>query len=89
MGCRVFLFFWKDKNGKEKYVGRFNIGVIFINLLRIVIKNCGDEEGFYKEFDRILEICKDNCLFRVKYLENIVVEMVFIFWMLGVFVEKN
>lgn len=89
MGCRAFLSPWKDKNGKEKYAGRFNIGATSINLPRIAIKNRGDEEGFYKELDRILEICKDNCLFRAKYLENTVAEMAPILWMSGALAEKN
>ena len=89
MGCRAFLSLWKDKNGKEKYAGRFNIGATSINLPRIAIKNRGDEEGFYKELDRILEICKDNCLFRAKYLENTVVEMAPILWMSGALAEKK
>ena len=89
MGCRAFLSPWKDKNGKEKYSGRFNIGATTINLPRIAIKNRGDEEGFYKELDRILEICKDNCLFRARYLENTVAEMAPILWMSGALAEKN
>ena len=89
MGCRAFLSLWKDKNGKEKYAGRFNIGATSINLPRIAIKNRGDEEGFYKELDRILEICKDNCLFRAKYLENTVAEMAPILWMSGALAEKK
>ncbi|MBF1196275.1 MAG: anaerobic ribonucleoside-triphosphate reductase, partial [Fusobacterium periodonticum] len=89
MGCRAFLSPWKDENGKEKYAGRFNIGATSINLPRIAIKNRGDEEGFYRELDRILEICKDNCLFRAKYLENTVAEMAPILWMSGALAEKN
>ena len=89
MGCRAFLSPWKDENGKEKYAGRFNIGATSINLPRIAIKNRGNEEGFYKELDRILEICKDNCLFRAKYLENTVAEMAPILWMSGALAEKN
>ena len=89
MGCRAFLSPWKDKNGKEKYSGRFNIGATTINLPRIAIKNRGNEEGFYKELDRILEICKDNCLFRARYLENTVAEMAPILWMSGALAEKN
>ena len=89
MGCRAFLSPWKDKNGKEKYAGRFNIGATSINLPRIAIKNRGDEEGFYKELDRILEICKDNCLFRARYLENTVAEMAPILWMSGALAEKK
>ena len=89
MGCRAFLSSWKDENGNEKYSGRFNIGATTINLPRIAIKNRGDEEGFYKELDRILEICKDNCLFRARYLENTVAEMAPILWMSGALAEKN
>lgn len=89
MGCRAFLSAWKDENGKEKYSGRFNIGATTINLPRIAIKNRGDEEGFYKELDRILEICKDNCLFRARYLENTVAEMAPILWMSGAMAEKK
>ena len=89
MGCRAFLSPWKDENGKEKYAGRFNIGATSINLPRIAIKNRGDEEGFYKELDRILEICKDNCLFRARYLENTVAEMAPILWMSGALAEKK
>ena len=89
MGCRAFLSSWKDENGNEKYSGRFNIGATTINLPRIAIKNCGDEEGFYKELDRILEICKENCLFRARYLENTVAEMAPILWMSGALAEKN
>ena len=89
MGCRAFLSSWKDENGNEKYSGRFNIGATTINLPRIAIKNRGDEEGFYKELDRILEICKENCLFRARYLENTVAEMAPILWMSGALAEKN
>ena len=89
MGCRAFLSSWKDENGNERYSGRFNIGATTINLPRIAIKNRGDEEGFYKELDRILEICKENCLFRARYLENTVAEMAPILWMSGALAEKN
>ena len=89
MGCRAYLSSWKDENGNEKYSGRFNIGATTINLPRIAIKNRGDEEGFYKELDRILEICKENCLFRARYLENTVAEMAPILWMSGALAEKN
>ena len=75
MGCRAFLSPWKDENGKEKYSGRFNIGATTINLPRIAIKNRGNEEAFYRELDRILEICKDNSVFRAEYLEKTVAEV--------------
>lgn len=89
MGCRAFLYPWFDKDGKEKYSGRFNIGATTINLPRIAIKNKGNEAGFYKELDRILDICKDNCLFRAKYLEKTTAEVAPILWMSGALAQKN
>lgn len=89
MGCRAFLPYWADANGKEKYAGRFNIGATTMNLPRMAIKNRGDEEGFYKELDRVLEICKDNCLFRAKYLEKTIAEVAPILWMSGALAEKT
>ena len=49
MGCRAFLSPWFDKNGVEKYSGRFNIGATSINLPKIAIKNKGNLDGIYKE----------------------------------------
>ena len=89
MGCRAFLSPWKDENGKEKYSGRFNIGATTINLPRIAIKNRGNEEAFYKELDRILEICKDNSVFRAEYLEKTVAEVAPILWMSGALAQKE
>ena len=89
MGCRAFLSPWKDENGKEKYSGRFNIGATTINLPRIAIKNRGNEEAFYKELDRILEICKDNSVFRAEYLEKTVAEVAPILWMSGALAQKD
>lgn len=89
MGCRAFLPVWKDENGKEKYAGRFNIGATTMNLPRIAIKNKGDEKGFYKELDRVLEICKDNCLFRAKYLEKTRADVAPILWMSGALAQKK
>lgn len=89
MGCRAFLSPWFDKDGKEKYSGRFNFGATTINLPRIAIKNKGDEKGFYKELDRVLEICKDNCLFRARYLEKTTAEVAPILWMSGALAQKQ
>lgn len=89
MGCRAFLSKWTDKNDKEKYAGRFNMGATSINLPRIAIKNQGDEEGFYKELDRVMELCKENSLFRAKYLEKTQAEMAPILWMSGALAEKG
>lgn len=89
MGCRAFLSPWYDKDGKEIYSGRFNFGATSINLPRIAIKNRGDEAGFYKELDRVMELCKENSVFRAKYLENTQAEIAPIIWEEGALAEKN
>lgn len=89
MGCRAFLSPWFDKNGKELYSGRFNIGATSINLPRIAIKNKGDEAGFYKELDRVMDMCKENSVFRAHYLEKTQAEMAPILWMSGALAEKH
>jgi ribonucleoside-triphosphate reductase len=89
MGCRAFLSAWYDKDGKETYSGRFNMGAVSINLPRIAIKNKGNEAGFYEELDRIMDLCKENNLFRAKYLEKTPAEMAPILWMSGALGEKN
>ena len=89
MGCRAFLSPWYDENGKEVYQGRFNIGATTMNLPRIAIKNRGDEKGFYKELDRIMDLCKENNLFRAKYLENTLAETAPIAWMNGAMANKK
>ena len=89
MGCRAFLSPWFDKDGKETYEGRFNIGATTINLPRIAIKNKGDEAGFYKELDEKLELAKENNLFRARYLENTTAETAPILWMNGAMSKKD
>lgn len=89
MGCRAFLSPWFDEDGNERYNGRFNIGATTINLPRIAIKNKGDEAGFYKELDRVMEIAKENCLFRARYLENTPAEIAPILWEHGALANKS
>lgn len=64
MGCRSFLAPWKDENGNYKFEGRFNQGVVSINLPQIGLAVGGDEEKFWKEFDARLEICKEAIMCR-------------------------
>ena len=64
MGCRSFLSPWKDENGKYKFEGRFNQGVVSINLPQIGIIAEGDEEKFWKLLDERLEICKEALMCR-------------------------
>lgn len=64
MGCRSFLSPWKDKDGKYKFEGRFNQGVVSINLPQIGIIADGDEDKFWKLFDERLELCFEALMCR-------------------------
>lgn len=64
MGCRSFLSPWKDENGEYKFEGRFNQGVVSINLPQIGIIADGDEEKFWKLLEERLELCKEALMCR-------------------------
>lgn len=64
MGCRSFLSPWKDENGNYKFEGRFNQGVVSINLPQIAIIADGDENKFWKLLDERLELCKEALMCR-------------------------
>ena len=64
MGCRSFLIPWKDENGNYKFEGRFNQGVVSINLPQIGILTRGNEEKFWKLLDERLELCKEALMCR-------------------------
>ncbi len=64
MGCRSFLSPWKDKEGNYKFEGRFNQGVVSINLPQIGILADGDEKEFWKLFDERLDLCKEALMCR-------------------------
>ena len=57
MGCRSFLTPYVDENGKPKYYGRFNQGVVTVNLVDIGLSAGGDMEKFWKIFDERMELC--------------------------------
>ena len=64
MGCRSFLIPWKDENGNYKFEGRFNQGVVSINLPQVAIVSEGDEEKFWNLLDERLELCKEALMCR-------------------------
>ncbi len=64
MGCRSFLSPWKDENGNYKFEGRFNQGVVSINLPQIGIIADGDEDKFWKLLDERLELCFEAIMCR-------------------------
>ncbi len=83
MGCRSFLSPWKDENGEYKWEGRFNQGVVSINLPQIGIIAKGDEEKFWKIFDERLELCREALMCRHKALEGTLSDVSPIHWQYG------
>lgn len=71
MGCRSFLSPWKDENGNFKFEGRFNQGVVSINLPQIGILANKDEDAFWKLFDERLELCFEALMVRHNALKGI------------------
>ena len=64
MGCRSFLAPWKDKDGNYKFEGRFNQGVVSINLPQIGILSHGDEKKFFEILEERLELCFEAIMCR-------------------------
>ena len=64
MGCRSFLSPWKDENGNYQFEGRFNQGVVSINLPQVALIADGDEEKFWSTLDERLELCKEALMCR-------------------------
>ncbi len=83
MGCRSFLSPWKDENGNYKFEGRFNQGVVSLNLPQIAILAEGDEEVFWNLLDERLELCYEALMCRHKALEGIVSDVSPIHWQYG------
>jgi len=68
MGCRSFLSPWKDENGNYKFEGRFNQGVVSLNLPQIGLAAKGDEDRFWQLFDERLELCFEALMCRHRAL---------------------
>ena len=68
MGCRSFLSPWKDENGNYKFEGRFNQGVVSLNLPQIGLAARGDEDRFWQLFDERLELCYEALMCRHRAL---------------------
>ena len=83
MGCRSFLSTWKDENGNYKFEGRFNQGVVSINLPQIGILAKGDEDTFWKLLDERLNLSYEALMCRHKSLEGTVSDVSPIHWQYG------
>ncbi|MBQ2320388.1 MAG: anaerobic ribonucleoside-triphosphate reductase [Lachnospiraceae bacterium] len=83
MGCRSFLTPWKDENGEYKFEGRFNQGVVSINLPQIAIIADGDEEEFWTLLEERLALCFEALMCRHRSLEGTLSNVSPIHWQYG------
>ena len=83
MGCRSFLSPWKDENGNYKWEGRFNQGVVSLNLPQIGILAKGDEEKFWKILDERLQLCYEALMCRHNALMGITSDVSPVHWQYG------
>ena len=83
MGCRSFLTPYVDENGAPKYYGRFNQGVVTLNLVDIACSSDGDEERFWKIFDERLELCREALMCRHERLLGTPSDVAPILWQDG------
>ena len=83
MGCRSFLSPWQDENGNYKFEGRFNQGVVSINLPQIGILAKKNEETFWKLLDERLELCYEALMCRHNALVGVTSDVSPIHWQYG------
>lgn len=83
MGCRSFLTPYVDKDGKPKYYGRFNQGVVTINLVDVALSADKDFDLFWKIFDDRLELCHKALQIRHKRLSGATSDVAPILWQHG------
>ncbi|MBO4866518.1 MAG: anaerobic ribonucleoside-triphosphate reductase [Ruminococcus sp.] len=83
MGCRSFLTPYLDENGKPKYYGRFNQGVVTINLVDIALSSSKNMENFWKIFDDRLELCYRALMCRHERLKGTLSDAAPILWQYG------
>ena len=83
MGCRSCLSPWKDENGNYKFYGRFNQGVVTINLVDVALSSGGDVDKFWDIFDKRLELCYDALMCRHERLKGTLSDAAPILWQYG------
>ena len=83
MGCRSFLTPYVDSEGKPKYYGRFNQGVVTINLVDVALSSDKDMDAFWKIFDERLELCHRALQIRHKRLSKVTSDVAPILWQYG------
>lgn len=83
MGCRSHLSPWKDENGNYKWYGRFNQGVISLNLVQVALTANKDMDKFWEVLDERLELCKEALMVRHNLLKGVISDVSPIHWQHG------
>ena len=83
MGCRSALSPWKDENGNYKFYGRFNQGVVTINLVDVALSSGGDMDKFWQIFDERLDLCYRALMYRHNRLKGTLSDAAPILWQYG------
>ena len=83
MGCRSFLTVYRDENDKYKFYGRFNQGVVTLNLVDIACSSGGDMEKFWQIFNERLVLCREALMYRHNRLKGTPSDVAPILWQYG------
>lgn len=83
MGCRSALSPWKDENGNYKFYGRFNQGVVTINLVDVALSSKKDTNRFWELMDERLELCRESLMCRHDRLKGTLSDAAPILWQYG------
>ncbi len=83
MGCRSALSAWRDENGQYKFYGRFNQGVVTINLVDVALSSQKDYSKFWRIFDERLDLCYRALMIRHNRLKGTLSDAAPILWQHG------
>ena len=83
MGCRSHLSPWRDENGNHKWYGRYNCGVVSLNLVQVALTVNKDMDKFWRVLDERLELCKEALLTRIDLLKGTKSDVSPIHWQYG------
>ena len=83
MGCRSFLTVYKQENGKPKFYGRFNQGVVTLDLVDVACSSGKDKEKFWEILEERMELCKEALMLRHNRLKGTPSDVAPILWQYG------
>lgn len=89
MGCRSALSPWKDEDGDYKFYGRFNQGVVTLNLVDLALSSEGDYDKFWQMFEERSELCHKALLIRHNKLKGTLSDVAPILWQHGALSRLN